>query len=133
MPAVVRWPGHVAAGAVSNEVLHMTDLFPTVLAAVGAIPDPAWKVDGANVLPVLKGNAPAPERTLFWEWRTEGADQTAAMRGRWKLVVTNGGKPELFDVEADPAERRNAVAGYPDLARRLSSELKTWLATARAD
>jgi arylsulfatase A-like enzyme len=133
VPGIVRWPGRIPAGVVSNDLVHMTDVFPTVLAAVGADLDPSWKVDGTNLWPVWTGRAPAPERTLFWEWRAEGSDQLAAMRGRHKLVITNGGKPELFDVEADPAERRNVVAQHPDLAMRLQAELKAWRATAIDD
>ena len=41
--------------------------------------------------------------------------------GRLKLVITNGGRPELFDVEADPAERRNAIAEHPEAVRRLQA------------
>jgi arylsulfatase A len=133
VPGIASWPGHIPAGFVSHDVVHMTDLFPTVLAAVGAAPDPSWKVDGMNLLPVWTGTAPSPERTLFWEWRAEGSDQLAAMRGRSKLVITGGGKPELFDVEADPAERRNVVAQHPDLAKQLQAELKAWTATAIGD
>ncbi len=133
VPAIVRWPGHVAAGSVSQAIIHMTDLFPTVLAAVGASPDPAWKVDGTNMLPTLIGASPAPERTLFWEWRSEGMNQLAAMRGKYKLVITQGGRPELFDVEADPAERRNVVAEHPELAKQLAAEIKGWLATERKE
>jgi hypothetical protein len=66
---------------------------------------------------------------LFWEWRSEGSNQLAALEGRFKLVVTRAGKPELFDVETDPAERRDVSAQYPDLTRRLRSELNAWLET----
>jgi arylsulfatase A-like enzyme len=130
VPAVVSWPGKLPAGASSDATLHMTDLFPTLLAAAGGVPDPAWNVDGANVLPTLTTGAPPPERTLFWEWRSEGNDQLAAMRGRFKMVLTNSGRPELFDIETDPAERRNLAAQHPDLVKRLRGELDAWLATA---
>jgi arylsulfatase A len=133
VPGVVRWPGHVPAGVVSDEVIHMTDLFPTLLAAAGSTPDPAWKVDGLNVLPAWLGRGHVPGRTLFWEWRNEGSNQLAAMRGNKKLVIVNNGPAELFDVEADPAERRNIIAGNPELATRLRSELKAWLATEARD
>ena len=103
------------------------------LAAAGAAPDPAWKVDGTDLLPVWTGKSSAPERTLFWEWRSEGSDQLAALRGDFKLVTVNGGRPELFDVEADPAERRNVIAEHPETAKRLQSELKAWIATERKD
>ncbi len=133
VPGVVRWPGHVPAGVVSGEVIQMTDLFPTLLAAAGAAPDPAWKVDGTDVLPAWLGRGHVPERALFWEWRSEGVNQVAAMRGRFKLVVVNDGPGELFDVEADPAERRNVAAEHPELARKLRGELKAWLATESRD
>jgi len=133
VPGVVRWPDRIPAGAVSDEVFRMTDLFPTLLAAAGAGPDPAWKVDGLDVLPAWLGKGRVFERTLCWEWRSEGGNQVAAIRGNFKLVVTNNGPPELFDVVADPAERRNAVADHPELARQLRSELKDWLATESRD
>lgn len=133
VPGVVRWPGHVPAGVRSKAIVHMTDVFPSVLAAAGAAPDPAWKVDGTDLLPIWTGKSSAPERTLFWEWRSEGSDQLAALRGDFKLVTVNGGRPELFDVEADPAERRNVIAEHPETAKRLQSELKAWIATARKD
>jgi arylsulfatase A len=132
VPGVVVWPGTVPAAKVSEEIIHLTDLLPTFLAAAGREPDPAWRVDGVNQLATWKGTAPAPERTLFWEWRSEGSNQVAALHGRFKLVITNGGRAELFDVESDPAERRNIAAVRPDDVLRLNKELKAWLATESA-
>ncbi len=129
VPGVVRWPGQVPAGHASRDIVHMMDVLPTLLAAAGGKPDPAWKVDGADLLPVWKGQAKSPERTLFWEWRSEGSNQLAAMRGDLKLVITNNGRPELFDVEEDPAERRNIIADHSQLAGQIEKELHTWLAT----
>ena len=129
VPAVVRWPGKVPAGKSTEEIVHMTDVFPTLLAAVGAKPDPAWKIDGANLLDVWEGKAKAPERTLFWEWRVEGYHQLAAIRGDKKLVVTGNGPPEFFDLGKDPAERRNVIAQHKALATRMRKELTAWLGT----
>jgi hypothetical protein len=78
---------------------------------------------------VWQGKEKSPQRTLFWEWRVEGYNQLAAMRGDLKLVITHGGKPELFNVENDVGERRNIVAEHPELAKQLEKELKDWLAT----
>src|SRR5262249_3604867 len=116
VPGVVRWPGQVPAGKVSQEVMHMTDVFPTFLSAARARPDPAWKVTGHDMLGVWRGKEKAPDRPLFWEWRTEGYNQLAAMRGDWKLVVTGTAPPELFHVVSDPAERRNRTAERKQLA-----------------
>jgi arylsulfatase A-like enzyme len=129
VPGVVRWPGKVLAGTVSNDVMHMTDIFPTFLAVAGAKADPAWKVDGRNLLGVWQGKEKAPERTLFWEWRVENSNQLAAMRGDLKLVLTGTNPPELFNVVTDPGERRNILAKYPTLAQQLRKELTAWLET----
>ncbi|HEY2157636.1 MAG TPA: sulfatase-like hydrolase/transferase [Isosphaeraceae bacterium] len=131
VPGVVRWPGRVPSGVLSHGIVHNTDILPTLLAAVGGSPDRAWKVDGLDLLPAWTGAAKYPDRTLFWEWRSEGCDQLAAMRGNLKLVITGGTRHELFDVEADPAERRSIAAQYPDDANALEAGLKAWLATER--
>jgi arylsulfatase A len=129
VPAVVFWPGQIAGGVRTRDVTHLTDLLPTIIAAAGGTVDPAWHVDGVNMLPVWTGKLAAPERTLFWEWCSEGYDQLAALRGQFKLVVTRGGKAELFDVEGDPAERRDISAHHPDLTKRLKAELAAWRQT----
>jgi arylsulfatase A len=129
VPGVVRWPGQVQAGNVSDEIVHMTDVFPTVLAAAQARPEPAWKVDGQNLLDVWRGRAKTPQRTLFWEWRVEGYNQVAAMRGDLKLVITGNTSPELYDVEADPGEMRSLHAEHPKVMKQLQEGLKAWLAT----
>jgi arylsulfatase A-like enzyme len=129
VPAAVCWPGRVPAGKVSEEVVHMTDVFPSFLAAAGIEPQAAWQLDGRDLLGVWQGRAPAPERTLFWEWRAEGYYQLAALRGRFKLVLTGSQPPELFDVVGDPGERRSVLAEHGELARRLRGELDTWLKT----
>jgi arylsulfatase A-like enzyme len=134
VPAAARWPGHIPGGRTSDAVMQTIDLFPTFLAAAGARPEPQWHGDGIDLLPNWTGRASLPGRTLFFEWRSEGADLVAALRGDLKLVVQRGGPPELYDVVADPAERRDVSALHPELVRRLHSGLKAWLATeSRAD
>ena len=111
----------------------MIDVFPTLLAATGTKPDPAWKIDGANMLGVWEGKAKSPQRTLFWEWRSEGHNQLAAIRGDLKLVVTGNAPPELFHLSKDPAERRNVIAQHKALAAGMRKELNAWLATETED
>jgi arylsulfatase A-like enzyme len=129
VPGFVCWPGRIPEGVVGQEVMQLTDLLPTFVAAAGRTVDPAWHVDGVNLLAVWLGTAAAPERTLFWEWQSEGYDQLAALRGDFKLVVNRGGKSELYNVVVDPAERRDVSAGYPDLTADLRAELEAWLKT----
>lgn len=128
MPAVVRWPGRIPAARVSEEVVHMIDVMPTLAAAAGAPVDPNWKVDGVNMLEVWAGKTPSPARALFWEWRTEAWSMLAAMRGDFKLLEM-GPNRFLYDVRNDPQERRTVAAEYPEIYKQLQADLKTWLAT----
>src|SRR5207253_1464430 len=128
LPALVCWPGKLPAGKTSDDPVHMTDLFPTLLAAARGKADPAWKLDGRNLLPVWLGEEKAPVRTLFWEWRSEKHYQIAAMRGPIKFIIPGlKALPEMYDVVNDPAETRNIIAEHPELARTLEQELRTWL------
>jgi len=86
-------------------------------------------VDGQNMLPVWTRKAKAPERTLFWEWRVEGYNQVAAMRGDLKLVITGNTTPELYNVVTDPSERRTLFQEHPQLGRELRQATLDWLAT----
>lgn len=132
VPALVCWPGKLPAGKTSDDPVHMTDLFPTLLAAARGKADAAWQLDGRNLLPVWRGDAKAAERTLFWEWRSEKHYQIAAMRGPIKFIIPGRNVPaEMYDVVSDPAEARNIIAEHPDLARAMEKELRAWLATER--
>lgn len=135
VPAIVAWPGHIPADKTRQEPVHMIDLFPTLLRAAGGKADPTWKVDGTDLLDSWKGeDASHPERVLFWEWRWEGSYQLAAMKGNLKCyVLSEKGKAEMYDVVADPGERRNVIAEHPALAKQLAAQLRDWLATEIRD
>lgn len=126
VPTVAVWPGTLPAGAVVRTPQHMADVFPTVLGRAGIAGSGA--LDGRDQWEVWTGG-PDAERTLFWEWRSEGFHQVAAMRGDWKLVITRGGRSELFHVPSDPEERIDRRAEMPELVGRLEAEITAWLAT----
>lgn len=133
VPGILSWKGRIAPGTRIDWPAQTIDLFPTFLAAAGGEPRAEWKVDGVNLLPALTEGAAAPDRTLFWEWRAEGYHQLAAMRGNNKLVITQQGPPELYDVALDPAERRNTIATRREVAEGLRRELEAWIATEVED
>jgi arylsulfatase A-like enzyme len=129
-PSLARWPGKIPAKKRSDTVMHMTDVFPTFVAAAGGTVNPAWQVDGKNMLDVWTGKAPAPDRTVFWEFQTEGIQMYAAMRGDFKLLQIGDNK-FLYNVKEDPGERRTVFAENPELFKQLQDELKAWVATAK--
>jgi arylsulfatase A-like enzyme len=129
VPAIVRWTGRLPARTVSNRVVHMIDLFPTLVKAGRGDPARFPGLDGLSQLESWIAGTALPDRTLFWEWRSEGTWQAAAMRGDRKLVVTGDQSGELFDVTTDPAERRNLRPAETLLTTRLLGELQAWLDT----
>jgi arylsulfatase A-like enzyme len=120
VPAILRWPGVLPAGKTAPQVAITMDLSATILAAVGADTRDA-KLEGIDLVPLLKGSQQTTERTLFWRNR----QQSAVRSGDWKLLV-DGGQLLLFDVRRDAGERRDMALQHPDTVQRLQSRLQAW-------
>jgi arylsulfatase A-like enzyme len=132
VPALVRWPGRIPAGKVSDQVGITMDLTASILAAAGAsIPTDA-RLDGMNLLPIWEGKAPEVERTLFWRTTAGLRNQKAVRSGDWKLVV-DGNHTLLFNVRTDVGERNDLVSRRRDVAQRLRALLVKWEAEIDAE
>jgi len=139
VPAMVRWPGKIEAGTVSNEIIAHQDWLPTLLATAG---DPDIKeklkaghqagdknfkvhIDGYDLLPYLTGEEEKPPRPGFIYFSDDG-ELTALRYDNWKLVfaeqrVTGTMKiwqdpfislrvPLFFNLRTDPFERANITS-----------------------
>ncbi len=126
VPAVVRWPGHVAAGAVSTQVGITMDLSASILAAVGATVPADAKLDGINLWPLLAKGAQPASRTLFWRVSANGLNQKAVRGGDWKLLIEGTARVMLFDVSKDLGERNDVAASNTAVVRRLYQQLLAW-------
>jgi arylsulfatase A-like enzyme len=126
IPAIVSWPGRIPRGVTSDQVAISMDWLPTLLAAAGTAPDPAFPSDGMNLVPVLiQGAAPA-QRTLYWRYK---ANAQAAMRdGDFKYLKIRD-NTFLFNVVDDPMERANLKERRKDIYDRLVAEWNAWDAT----
>jgi len=135
VPSMVRWPGKIEAGSVTNEVVHHMDWLPTFLAAAG-VPDikerllkggvqaigRRYKVhlDGYNILPMLTGKTDeSPRKEIFYFADT--GELTALRYGDWKAIFMEQKKKEtlrawiepwtplrvplIFNLRRDPYER----------------------------
>lgn len=126
IPAIVRWPRHIAKGRISEQVNMSMDWMPTLLAAAGVDPAPALKLDGRNILPALTGSSNSVERQLYW--RFLNLDQRACRIGNWKYLKILENE-YLFDVAADPLERANLKGRHPDVFARLTASFREWEGT----
>jgi arylsulfatase A-like enzyme len=126
IPAIVRWPSRIPAGAVSEQVMISMDWMPTLLAAAGAQPDPSYPPDGDNLLPVLTGGASPHSRKLFW--RFKAGEQRAVRNGDWKYLQIAGNE-FLFDLVKDPRERANLKDRNKEVFDRLKTDWAAWNST----
>ena len=130
VPAVVVWPGKIAAGASIDTPTGCEDWLPTLLdLAMPDAPRPPT-LDGESLAAALLGRqSPPTSRTLYREL-TERLWQTAlevSPDGCWKVVRRGLGKEmpdraapvELFDLGADPAEAHDLAAARPDVVARM--------------
>ncbi|HTV31557.1 MAG TPA: arylsulfatase [Methylocella sp.] len=139
VPCMIRWPGHITPGQVSNEIVSGHDWLPTLLAAAG---DPNVKdkllkgynvagktfkvhIDGFNQLPYLTGQEPKSPRRGFFYFNDDG-DLVALRVENWKIVFleqrapgtlqvwsepfTPLRVPKMFDLHADPYERADITS-----------------------
>ena len=131
VPFVVTWPSHLKPGVFPHPVVQ-TDLHATALAAAGISPDPAWKLEGTNLLPHFSGTTTtAPHDALFWRF----GDQMAILANGFKLVrhdttadgaETGISPPRLYNLSTDIAESKDLAATHPDKLAALQSLWDNW-------
>jgi arylsulfatase A-like enzyme len=128
VPAILRWPGRLPAGRTSTQPGIVMDLTMSILAATNTSVPPDARLEGVNLLPVLAGQSPAVERTLFWRTQT----QKAVRRGDWKVLV-QGDAAFLFNLRADAGERNDLARERVDLIRTLRPLIDAWEADVNAE
>ncbi|MFA6562625.1 MAG: sulfatase-like hydrolase/transferase [Verrucomicrobiia bacterium] len=121
VPFIAWWPGHVPAGKVTDEFLTSLELLPTFAAAAGAKLTTGVKLDGFDLLPILRGEKKSPRAEMFWQRRSD----KAARVGQWKWIESAKGGG-LFDLSADLAETRDLSAEKPDVLARVKGRFETW-------
>jgi arylsulfatase A len=126
IPLVCRWPGHIKAGTTSDLPVAFWDLMPTLCDPAG-LETPAG-IDGVSFAPTLFGRGEQKRHEFFyWEFPSYGGQQ-AVRAGQWKAVRRNLNKGpsavELYDLEADPSEKKDVAADHPDVVARLEAIMK---------
>jgi arylsulfatase len=112
-PCIVRWPGHVRAGATSNDIMHITDWFTTILHAAGVATPDDRVIDGVDQLDWLAGREQTSRRDGYVYWM--GREVYGAKWRNFKLVLVeqrylsdSASKlptPRIINLVTDPQER----------------------------
>ena len=125
VPAILRWPGVLPAGNTTAQVGITMDLTASILAATNT-PVPAdARLEGMDLLPILRGEAPIMDRTLFWRIKIPRRHQLAVRSGSWKLLIDDS-QLLLFDLAQDVGERNDLAAERPELVRELYGRIQQW-------
>jgi arylsulfatase A-like enzyme len=123
VPFVAAWPGRLPAGRITTEFLTSLEVLPTLLAVAGASAPADVKLDGFDMLPVLRGEKPSPRTEMFWQRRAD----KAARVGNFKWVESRAGSG-LFDLAADLGEQHDLSATQPDVLAHVKGRFGAWRA-----
>ncbi len=115
-PCLLRWPGQIAAGSVSQQPISVHDLFPTLVAAAGVRNDA--RLDGLNLWPALHEGR-VEKRVPF----AIATDDIALIDGDWKLIEWSSGQRTLYHLSADRSETRDELTQQPEIPQRLLTQL----------
>jgi arylsulfatase A len=123
VPGIVRWPGHAPAGSATDAPVNFTDVMPTLCEIAGVAVPADRVIDGASLLPALRGRPVERPRPLFWA--NAGAYETPG--GGWRKRDYN--RPKVAMRVGDWK-----ILGYWRRARgsgRVDQKYIDWVATER--
>ncbi|MBL9203087.1 MAG: arylsulfatase [Opitutaceae bacterium] len=154
VPAVAAWTGRIKAGSVVDAPLHIVDWYPTLLKLAGVSLTQRHPLDGRDAWPAIAHGAPSPHQDILHNITPAGG---AIRVGDWKLVVggqysetdgpeaaetakkkkagkKNSGGPgdaiELFNLAADPYEKKNLATAEPERVKAMRARLDAYAKAA---
>ena len=141
VPGIVKYPGKIPMGHVSDEMVSSMDVFATIADVVDVNLDKGYKIDGKSIWPLLTGEmgAKSPHEVLF---AYTGKNLQTVRKGRWKLhlprspksvpfysqkqwgrgTIDSLKKPMLFDLENDIEEQTDVAQNHREVVEELLSE-----------
>jgi arylsulfatase A-like enzyme len=142
-PAIVAYPGHVAQGSRSDEVIQSSDYYPTLLELLNIKAQPNQRFNGISIVPALNGESLDrdaiftyfPHAPKIPEWMPPAVSVRA---GDWKLIrIFYGGDDgqhdyRLFNLKDDIGEDRNLAGHDPDRVKKLDAMIDGFLADTAA-
>ncbi|MBL7221062.1 MAG: arylsulfatase [Phycisphaerae bacterium] len=124
VPMVVRWPGKIKPGQVSDLPWYFPDVMPTLAELGGVSKEVPKNVDGISIAATLLGEGEQKKHEyLFWS-----SGSHAVRMGKWK-GIGKGGKIRLYDLSKDIGEANDVAAEHPDIVKKISEIMETeWVA-----
>tara|TARA_Y100000588_G_C14224626_1_gene912567 strand:+ start:200 stop:1852 length:1653 start_codon:yes stop_codon:yes gene_type:complete len=128
IPFLLRWPGRTKPGRVSEDLVSLLDVFPTLIDELGlAYPDDQPAMNGSSLLGLAGGGLGVSRDAMPIDF---GAEQTRWMalrsRDRMYTFFANGGIEECYDLTSDPWEEHNLIGNPPEWASEWQARLFEW-------
>jgi len=128
-PMFMRWPGRIKPNTVSDELVSLYDIFPTIAHASAASPPPY--LIGRNLLDAQHAGSPQ----LYWEYSDSMNHSYSILSadGHWRFTKGSSwlSPATLNDLIADPSGKDNFLDRHPEIASKLTNEYLQWRQTAR--
>jgi len=128
VPMLVRWPGKVKAGKVSNHICAFWDMLPTFcdLANFQSPED----IDGISILPALLSKVDEQKKHEFLYWEITNLGKQAVRMNNWKGIRLNINKAgfkapvALYDLSKDISEENDVAAEHPEIVKKIKQIMK---------
>jgi arylsulfatase A-like enzyme len=128
VPALVNWPGHVKPGSTVDGMMHVVDMYPTLLAIAGGSSAKSKPLDGIDMWPTISEGKPSPRTEVVYNIE---AFRAGIRKGDWKLIwrAPLPSIPELYNISQDPSEKTNVAAQNQDKVAELQKRANELAAT----
>lgn len=128
LPMTIRWPGVINGGSVNTHTISHLDWLPTFASLAGSSLPTGTIVRGRDITPVLRGTAKNWDENFYAEYSMRHGAQVHMRAYRtpaWKLMrdFSCEGRDELYDLAADPGEKRNLIADSSPATKKALADL----------
>lgn len=126
--AFANWPGHIKPGTTVNELIHVVDMYPTILGLAGAQAKVDKPLDGLDVWPAISEGKPSPRTEIVYNIEPFRA---GVRQGDWKLIWQTllPSSVQLYNIAQDPSEKTNLASKHPDKVAQLQTRANELAAT----
>ncbi len=126
--AIMNWPGKIKAGGTVGGMIHVVDMYPTLVGLAGGTFDRNKPLDGLDVWPAIAGGAPSPRTEVIYNVEPFRA---GVRQGDWKLIWRTPlpASVELYNIAQDPSEKNDVAAANPDKVAVLQKRANELAAT----
>ncbi len=155
VPLIARWPGNIAAGSTSDELVSLCDVFATAAEITQQpLPNDAGE-DSFSLLSIFRGQQSSPLRPYLLQQGFSGKMWLAIRSDNWKYLHHKGSggniyekngqlhehmlpdtapdsEGQLYDLKSDPGEVTNVADRFPEIASRLREQLRSSLESGRS-